>query len=349
MDTVSEVVKTVSRAVLGSMLCIACGNSIGSTPNTPESDPTIRFLAPFSTTVDGNTLYVADTSNHTINVVDLESGTVAVLAGQQGAAGADDGMASAARFNLPKGLAVIGPDLFVADSGNFTVRKIVRATGETTTLAGSPGQSSGPVDGSGPDARFGSPKALAPDGLAVLYVADAFNNAIRRLEASTGEVSTIVDQTSGLSTPQGLAVTEQFIYIADTDHHVIRRLEKLTGQLSLVAGREQISGAEDGDGIVATFSQPRGLAVTESHLYVCDSGNHTIRRIDLTNDLHPVSTVAGRAGASGSADGIGPAARFNTPEGVSTDGTSLFVADTFNSVIRRVDLATGAVATLTRH
>jgi sugar lactone lactonase YvrE len=328
-----------------SVLNLACGDQTID-PASGESDQTLRFSIPFSTAVEGNTVFVTDTGNHTINLIDLATGTSTVLAGARGTAGVDDGVPPNARFNFPKSVVVIGPDLFVADSGNFTVRKIVRATGETTTLAGSPGQSSGPIDGIGADARFGSPKVLAADGQDVLYVADAFNNAVRRITISTAEVSTVVDQTAGLSNPQGLAATDQYVYIADTNHQVIRRMEKSTGQLSRIAGREGISGAQDGDGAVATFFHPHGLAVSGAYLYVADSDNHTIRRIDLTSDRYSVSTVSGWAGLVGSTDGVATTARFNNPEGVSTDGTTLFVADTFNSVIRRIDLATGTVTTL---
>jgi sugar lactone lactonase YvrE len=309
-------------------------------------DPSAQFANPFSTATDGaNTVYVADTSNQTIRAIDLTTGKVTGLAGKNGAFGTDDGIGESARFNLPKGLVVVGPHLFVADSANFTIRKIVRATGAVTTVAGSPGLP-GSDDGVGPAARFGSPKALAADGDDVLYVADAFNNTIRRFTLSTGEVATVVGPAAGLSTPQGLAVNDQYVYVSDTDHHVILQVEKLTGTVSVLAGRDRISGAADGDGAVATFFQPHGMALSGTQLYVCDSGNHTIRRIDLSGAAYPVSTVAGQAGVSGSADGVGAQARFNSPLGVSMDGTRLFVADTFSSVVKQITLATGNVTTL---
>jgi hypothetical protein len=334
-----------SVAIIG-VLCVACG---GDRAASGSADPkALRFAVPFSAAIDGDLVFVTDTGNHTINVIDTASGTSTVLAGQPGSSGIDNGTGLSARFNLPKSVIVIGPDLFVADSGNYTIRKVVRATGETTTLAGAPGQSLGPIDGIGPNAGFGSPKALAADGQDVLYLADAFNNVIRRVVISTAEVTTVVDQSVGLSTPEGVAVTDQYVFIADTDNHVIRRLDKVSGQVTIIAGTEDVSGSQDGDGAVATFFHPHGLARFGSDLYIADSDNQVIRHIDLANTAYPVSTVVGQAGIVGTADGVGAEARFNTPEGVSTDGTQLIVADTFNSTIRRVDLATRAVTTLRR-
>jgi sugar lactone lactonase YvrE len=354
----TEISKWVGRTIglvgaTGVLLLSACG---GVTTDSGTGDlgggaaqgvdPSAQFANPFSTATDGaNTVYVADTSNQTIRAIDLTTGKVTGLAGKNGAFGTDDGIGESARFNLPKGLVVVGPHLFVADSANFTIRKIVRATGAVTTVAGSPGLP-GSDDGVGPAARFGSPKALAADGDDVLYVADAFNNTIRRFTLSTGEVATVVGPAAGLSTPQGLAVNDQYVYVSDTDHHVILQVEKLTGTVSVLAGRDRISGAADGDGAVATFFQPHGMALSGTQLYVCDSGNHTIRRIDLSGAAYPVSTVAGQAGVSGSADGVGTQARFNMPLGLSTDGTRLFVADTFSSVVKQITLATGNVTTL---
>lgn len=338
---------------VGLLFLAGCGGKVGDAdPGDPSGgavqgvDPSARFAEPFSTATDGaTTAYVADTSNHTIRAIDLTTGKVTTLAGKPGVLGTTDGIGESARFNLPKGLVVMGPNLFVADSANVTVRKIVRATGDVTTVAGAPGVV-GFADGIGAAAQFGSPKALAADGEDVLYVADAFNNAIRRITLSTGEVTTIVGLAAGLSTPQGLAVDAQYVYIADTDHHVIRRVEKATGSMSILAGRDRISGAADGDGAVASFFQPHGLTLTGAQLYVCDSGNHTIRRIDVSGAASPVSTVAGQAGAWGITDGVGTQARFNMPLGVSTDGVRLFIADTFNSVVKQLVLATGNVTTL---
>ncbi len=337
----------------GVLLLSACGGKVDSDSGTGASggnaqgvDPSARFASPFSTAADGaNTVYVSDTETQTIGAIDLTTGKVTELAGKDGVVGTDDGIGQIARFNLPKGLVVVGPSLIVADSANSTIRQIDRATGEVSTVAGSPGLG-GADDGIGSAARFWSPKALAADGDDILYVADAFNNSIRRLTLSTGEVTTVLGPGAGLSTPQGLAVNDRYVFVADTDHHVIRQIEKLTGTVSLVAGQEGISGAADGDGAAATFFQPHGLALLGTQLYVCDSGNNTIRRIDLSGVGYPVSTVAGLAGVSGSADGVGTQARFNMPLGVSTDGTHLFVADTFNSVVKQVTLATCNVSTL---
>ena len=110
-----------------------------------------------------------------------------------------------------------------------------------------------------------------------------------------------------------------------------------------LAGTIAVPGTTDGTGTTAQFNLPQGITTDGTSLYVADTNNHTIRRIVIATGA--TTTLAGAAGTSGridSTDGTGATARFNLPQGITTDGTSLYVADTNNSNIRRIVIATGA-------
>ena len=237
------------------------------------------------------------------NVLTL-TGTVSVLAGQASQMGTADGAGSAARFNAPSGVTTDGINLYVADTGNNTIRKVVITTGAVTTLAGTVGtgtaQTSGSTDGTGSAAKFNAPFAITTDGTN-LYVADTNNNTIRKVVIATSEVTTL-------------------------------------------AGSAGISGSTDGIGSAGLFNSPSGITTDGTNLYVSDTGNRTIRKVVIATGA--VTTLAGTAGTPGSADGIGTSALIGIVFGITTDGTNLFVADTDNSTIRKVVIATGTVTTL---
>lgn len=124
------------------------------------------------------------------------------------------------------------------------------------------------------------------------------------------------------------------IYMADQRAHVVRRIDAF-GQSVVVAGTPGNFGAGDGLGAAASFNAPAALAVdARGYLYVADADNHTIRRVSPSGQ---VTTLAGRAGVSGAQDGACAAATFSNPHGVAVDDEgNVFVADTDNSVIRRI-------------
>ena len=146
------------------------------------------------------------------------------------------------------------------------------------------------------------------------------------------------------STPSSVAVDSAgTIYVADTASHTIRKITA-AGTVSTLAGSAGVSGSADGTGSAARFNQPQGVAVDATgNVYVADTGNHTIRQITPGG---VVSTLAGLAGSSGSANGTGSAARFYQPEGVAVDSSgNVYVADTWNHTLRKI-AAGGVVSTL---
>jgi sugar lactone lactonase YvrE len=144
--------------------------------------------------------------------------------------------------------------------------------------------------------------------------------------------------------PDGVALdTAGNVYVADANNHTIRKVTA-AGVVTTLAGTAGLSGSTDGTGAAAHFSFPSGVAIDSAgSLYVADFGNHTIRKVTADG---VVTTLAGTAGLSGSADGTGAAARFNGPDGVSVDGAGhIYVADVFNSTIRKVT-PTGTTSTV---
>ena len=147
-------------------------------------------------TSDGTHLYVADRLNHAIRRVNIATRGVGTFAGTMLASGSADGVGAAARFSQPTGIVAVGVHLYVVDGGNRTIRRIAIATGEVTTLAGSPAAGgTGNVDGIGSAARFDAPRGITSDG-ANLYVTDAGTSTktVRKIVIATGEVSTLAGQ-----------------------------------------------------------------------------------------------------------------------------------------------------------
>lgn len=288
-------------------------------------------------------LYVADSFSNTIRKVTLATGAVTTVAGLPGVSGTADGTGSAARFSSPVGLAYDGKGtLYISDEYNGTIRKLVIATGEVTTLAGSPGV--GPsVDGVGPAGHFTYPAGLALDGAGNLYVADSGSHSIRKVSLATAEVTTL---TSYFSDPAGLAFDGAgALYVTDLLDVAIRKIDVSTRVVSTLAGSLGSAGSADGIGGAARFSAPYGIVFDGAgNLLVSDYGNNVIRRVSISTAT--VTTIAGSAGLKGSADGAGSAARFNAPAGLTLDGGNLFISDFMDRTIRKLVLSTAEVTTL---
>ena len=133
--------------------------------------------------------------------------------------------------------------------------------------------------------------------------------------------------------------------VAEYENHTIRKIEISSGIVTTLAGSAGITGSFDGTGISARFNTPLGITTDgSSNLYVAEYGNHTVRKIVISSGV--VTTLAGSAGSTGSSDGTGISARFNTPMGITTDGTNLYVVDSKNHTIRKVVISSGVVTTL---
>ncbi len=276
------------------------------------------------------------------------------FAGSSGTPGTADGRGSAARFRNPIGVAVddVG-NVYVADAGNYTIRKVT-AGGVVTTLAGSAGNP-GPADGSGSAAQFRWPAGVAAGSGGTVYVADTDLHTLRTVSASA-VVTTLAGNTGNIGSADGAGSAARFnnplgiavsgtgtIYVADIYSRTIRSVTA-AGVVTTLAGLAGHIGSVDGTGSAARFYDPLGVTVdVAGTVYVADSSNHTIRRVSAAG---VVTTLAGLAGSAGSADGLGPVARFSLPFGLAADGEgNLYITDSRNYTVRRLT-ATGEVTTI---
>ncbi|HEY9722905.1 MAG TPA: NHL repeat-containing protein [Oscillatoriaceae cyanobacterium] len=332
-----------------------CTTSFSTTrnPNVAIGNIVLRLAdKTYSGTTEGASLVVTNGQ-----VVDTESGEASALAPWQatvlagsGAFGYADGSGSDAVFAIPDGIAVdASGNVYVADSFYNRIRKI-SPEGVVTTLAGS--GEAGSADGTGSEASFFIPRGLAVDTSGNVYVADTYNNEIRKI-TSDGVVTTLAGSTTAgtvdgngsearFNAPSGVAVDANGnVYVADQSSCEIRKISP-TGDVTTLAG-STTPGSADGNGTDARFNYPADVALdANGNLYVADQNNDEIRKISRTGD---VTTLAGSTTA-GSADGNGSEAGFLTPNSLAMDPYgNLIVADGGNGAIREITAA-GVVTTL---
>jgi sugar lactone lactonase YvrE len=242
-------------------------------------------------------LYIADTMNHRVRKVDVNSGIITTVAGTgHRRFNGDNGPAAIAAINEPVALVVDNFDhLFIADQGNHRVRMVELETGIITTYAGT-GDAGYIGDGmKATDSALSGPSGLALCVDGNLYIADTFNNRIRRVDAGSGIIHTVVgdggnyryqEGTEGvscsISRPHGITLDlENNILLTDSDSHLIRRWNRDKKIVTCVAGTG--SCGFNGDGvspIQSSLNFPFGVAVdTSGNIYIADTFNHRVRVI----------------------------------------------------------------------
>jgi sugar lactone lactonase YvrE len=338
-DTDNHAIRKITPT--GVVSTFAGNGSVGFVNGTGTA---ATFNSPSGVAVDSSgNVFVADTGNAAIRKI-TPTGAVSTFAGT-GSGGFVNGTGTAARFSAPAGVAVDSSgNVFVADPGNAAIRKIT-PTGVVSTFAGN--GSAGRSDGSGTAASFFGPIGVAVDSSGSVFVADKFNNAIRKIDRS-GNVSTvakITDLSNGVSRPLGVTVDSSGNVFYTTAGFVcaIFKLSD-TGGISTFAGHAGTCGAIASPATASTayFFQPTSLTFDSSgNLFVADTGNTTISKITSAG---VVTNFAG-ARPYGGADGTVTDSRFSFPEGVAVDSSgNVFVADTLNGKIRKVT-PTGVVST----
>jgi cysteine-rich repeat protein len=343
---------------------------------TPPTAATVGLNGPEHVVFDAvpgvaDYLYIADTNNHRVLRVTLATQAVEFYAGRgnPGFAG-DGGPAASATLSYPRGLAVDGfHNLYIVDSANHRIRRVLNASRVIETVAGGV---AGYQDGTNAlAARFSSPQGLAIDGN-TLYLADNGNRRVRRLAmtdvyaSSSWVVSTLVGTGSGcsgvppacgdggpaaaatLTNAIGVAVGDRAgiptLFVSDFSAYRVRAVDLRPAQLTIttVAGNGTYS-ATSPDGVLATtvsVRQPRGLAVDSSGtLYIGEELNR-VRAVGAVDGF--IATAAGN-GTRGYVDGPAADAQLSAAYGISATTAALFLADTYNHRVRRLE--SGEVST----
>ncbi|HTC76167.1 MAG TPA: Ig-like domain repeat protein [Edaphobacter sp.] len=251
-------------------------------------------------------------------------------------------------------------NLYIAETGNHIIRK-VDSTGNITTIAGTGTQGFSGDAGPATSATLDSPQGIALDTKNNLYIADTHNHRVRKLNLTTGIITTIAGATPGFSGDTALATSAQLnlptalaldaadnLYFADTGNHRIRKITATTGIITTIAGNgTQGFSGDAGPAIAATIDSPTGLALdTANNLYLADTHNHRVRKITATTGI--ISTIAGTGAQGFSGDTTAStSATLALPHGITIDSAgNLYLADTQNHRIRRIDATTGIITTV---
>jgi len=340
----------------GGVIDTVCGTGQPDNNGDAGKATQVNVGAPFGVEIgpDG-ALYVTEVGNHRVLRVDLKTGQLTTVAGcgRQGYSG-DGGLATEAALNEPYEVRFDKDgNMYFVEMRNHIIRKVDAKTRTISTIAGVGKPGYGGDGGPATEAQFKNPHSIALDDRGGLYVADISNHRIRRIDLETGIVESIagngqrqlprdgqIARGNAVLGPRALFVGGTTMWVALREGHSVWTLNLANGKWNHVAGTGQKGFSGDGDPARnATFNGPKGIAVgPASHVYVVDTENQAIRKIDIKSGL--ISTVAGTGsdGRGGAGDG-GPAtkAQLDRPHGicVGPDG-SIYIGDTLNHRVRRV-------------
>ena len=304
--------------------------------------------------VDGSgNVYVDDKQFGKSIVYRIAGGALTPFAGSSTAGGlAVDGVGAAASFYDAAGMTIDGGTLWLADDGANLLRKIDLSTATVSSAIGVSALSPN-VAGTGANAFVYQPGGLAFAGSDTLVVADTWTLDKVTVPGATLSIAAgAYGFYGGMDGIGSAARVFPSAVVSDgngtfyfTGANTVRRYVASTGQVDTLAGVEGTTGSTDGTKSAALFDRPKGIAVDGAgNLYVSDTNNHTIRKVVIATG--EVTTFAGAATVYGAVDGTGTDARFFSPMGIVYDGKgALYVADSENGAIRRVDVATRAVTT----
>ena len=316
-----------------------------------EPARTLKF--PGKVLATGDALYIADTNHHRIVKASLDGGIQRSFG--SGEPGLVDGAAERAAFQQPQGMATSGTTLYVADTENHAIRSIDLKTGAVATLGGTGEQAlAAGAGGPGRSTALSSPWDLAL-GDGVLYIAMAGTHQIWSLDLQSGAVAPfagtgregLLDGPAGqawFAQSSGLALSGGHLYTADSEVSAVRDIDLRPRVVTTIVGEDLfVFGDQDGEGDAVRLQHPLGITAHDGVVFLADSYNHKIKRLEPRR--RAVTTWLG-SGAAGRADGLGTSASFREPSGVCAGVNGLYIADTNNHRIAVADWATGTVRTL---
>jgi len=299
------------------------------------------FNRPTGLALSGKSIYIADTFNHKIRMIDASHKT-STFAGT-GEVGSEDGSQDRASFYRPTGIAVAKDGtIYIAEIDNHIIRR-VSPDGKVTTFAGTGVK--GDRDGQAKQAQFNKPFNLIVNTQGDLYVTELGNHKVRKITAD-GMVTTYTGKgyqgkkdgalkEALFNQPRGIVMDRKGrIYIADSNNNTIRQIDEKGRVRSFAGGGRK--GDQDGKGVAASFNDPRALAIdSQDNIYVADTGNHKIRMITPRGI---VKTIAGSS-QGGDRDGFETEAAFFSPRGIAVDGDNhIYVSDFHAHKIRKITI-----------
>lgn len=299
-------------------------------------------------------LFIADTGHHRI-VISTLNGEVLQMIGT-GKPGLTDGAASDAQFLAPQGMTIDSGYLYIADTGNHTIRRVDLERGMVETIAGTGQQSRNlrPHGGKSLEIALNSPWDLVFIENQ-LFIAMAGSHQIWQLQLETGILTTYAGTgaegwADGLTThaafaqPSGLTTNGESLFVADSEISSIRSVSLRSPKVDTLCGSGDLYGFGDVDGTgeAVRLQHCMGINFAKNALWIADTYNHKIKRVNPENGY--CQTILGD-GTSGNQDGKN--AQFFEPSGLTATQTHLYIADTNNHAIRRVDLQTLDVTTIT--
>ena len=318
-------------------------------------EPARTLSFPGKVLVDGDRLLIADSNHHRIVLASLD-GAIARTIGS-GEPGLLDGSAETARFQQPQGMAVADGVLYVADTENHAIRAVDLATGQVRTIAGTGAQALEPGEGGpGLSTPLSSPWDLALDGR-TLYIAMAGSHQLWSMDLDHGSVAPYAGtgreglrdgprREAWFAQSSGLVRAGRHLFVADSEVSAVRDVDLDQQVVTTLVGEDLfVFGDQDGEGEVVRLQHPLGITAHAGALYLADSYNNKVKRLDPVR--RAVSTWLG-SGKAADADGAKTAAAFREPGGVCASEAGLYIADTNNHRIAVADWQTGEVRTLIR-
>ncbi|MDP7350688.1 MAG: NHL repeat-containing protein [Nitrospinota bacterium] len=255
----------------------------------------LRFPSAIAVDHDGN-LYISDTHNHRVRKMNRKNGVITTIAGNgDDQLSGDNGPATEASLSEPTGIAIDREgNIYIADLRNNKIRIVERASGIIKTFAGNGDDYFSGDDGPAVNASLSGPSGVVLDKNENIFIADTFNNVIRRVDANTGIITTVAGDgdrfkinkkettANSLARPHSIALDSKGnIYTTDSDNHLVRKIDGNSGEITNVAGNGTIGFSTDGTPAYnAALNYPFGMAIdSKDNVYVADTFNHRIRKI----------------------------------------------------------------------
>ncbi|MEY3416327.1 MAG: hypothetical protein RL060_438 [Bacteroidota bacterium] len=332
------------------------GSTTGGSSGDGGAATSALLLNPSGLAIAANgDTYICDSGNHKIRKITNATGIASTIAGTgTGSYTGDGGLATAATLNNPTNICINSAgDLLIADANNHVVRKITTSTGIITTVAGT--GTGGDQVGVATSSRLKYPKGVAVDASDNIYICDEFNNKIKKVTVSTGNMAVYAGTGTNGYSGDGAAATSAKIngpyacafnaagdlFFVDNTNAAIRKISISTGFISTVAGKG--TNGYTGDGAAATAAElanPRGIAVdqTTGDFYISDANSEVIRKVTISTGF--ITTVAGVNSANPAQHtgdgGVATSAQTGPSRGVAVSSSKLVFTEYDNHAVRVV-------------